>query len=85
MERYEFLSWFDGIVVSGDEGMIKPDPAIYRLLMSRFDVDASRAVFIDDSERNVEGARQVGMHRSLRARRIAAYWQVRYEEYCCAR
>jgi len=62
LQRYEFLGWFDGIVVSGDEGMIKPDPAIYRLLMSRFGIDASRAVFIDDSARNVEGARQVGMH-----------------------
>jgi 2-haloacid dehalogenase len=62
LERYEFLSWFEGILVSGEEGIIKPDPAIYRLLISRFAVDVPRAVFIDDSMRNVEGARQVGLH-----------------------
>jgi 2-haloacid dehalogenase len=62
LERYEFLSWFEGILVSGQEGIIKPDPAIYRLLISRFAVDVSRAVFIDDSLRNVEGARLVGLH-----------------------
>lgn len=60
-ERYDFLSWFEGILVSGDEGVIKPDPAIYRLLISRFDVDVTRAVFTDDNIRNVEGARQAGL------------------------
>jgi 2-haloacid dehalogenase len=61
-EKYDFLGWFEGILVSGQEGVIKPDPAIYRLLMARFGVEAWRAVFVDDSPRNVEGARQVGMH-----------------------
>lgn len=62
LERYEFLSWFEGIVVSGQEKLIKPDPAIFNLLISRYDVDRSRAVFIDDSPRNVEGARRAGLH-----------------------
>ncbi len=62
LERYEFLSWFEGILVSGEERLIKPDPAIFRLLISRFGIDASRAVFIDDNPRNVDGARQVGLH-----------------------
>ncbi len=62
LERYAFLHWFEGILVSGHEGLIKPDPAIFRLLISRFGIEASRAVFIDDSIRNVEGARQVGLH-----------------------
>ena len=61
LERYEFLRWFEGIVVSGRERLIKPDPAIFRLLISRFRVDVERAVFIDDSPRNVEGARHVGL------------------------
>jgi 2-haloacid dehalogenase len=61
-QRYEFLAWFQGILVSGEERLIKPDPAIFRLLISRFDIDAARAVFIDDNIRNVEGARQVGLH-----------------------
>jgi len=62
LQRYEFLSWFRGILVSGQERLIKPDPAIFRLLISRFDIDAVRAVFIDDNIRNVEGARHVGLH-----------------------
>ena len=62
LQRYEFLSWFRGILVSGQERLIKPDPAIFRLLLSRFDIDAARAVFIDDNIRNVEGARHVGLH-----------------------
>lgn len=74
-ERYEFLRWFEGILVSGEERLIKPDPAIFRLLIARFDVDASRAVFIDDSPRNVEGARRAG----LRAIRFEGADQLRKE------
>lgn len=62
LERYDFLHWFEGIVVSGEERLIKPDPAIFRLLISRYDLDANRTVFIDDSPRNVDGARQAGLH-----------------------
>lgn len=43
-------------------GPVKPDPAIYRLLCARYAVAPERCVFIDDSLRNVEGARGVGMH-----------------------
>ena len=56
------LGEFDGVVVSGEERLIKPDPAIYRLLCERFGVQPQRAVFIDDSLPNVEGARRIGMH-----------------------
>ena len=57
-----FLNEFEGIVVSGDEKLMKPDPAIYRLLCERYSVEPARSVFIDDSLPNVEGARRVGMH-----------------------
>lgn len=60
-ERYDFLQWFEGIVVSGEEKTIKPQPEIYQILLSRYDVEARRAVFIDDNAGNVEGARDVGM------------------------
>ncbi len=60
--RYPFLADFDGIVVSGDERVLKPDPAIYRLLLDRYGLKAGECVFIDDSRANVEGARAVGMH-----------------------
>jgi len=52
---------FRDIVVSGDEKMVKPDPAIYRLALDRFGVAADAALFIDDRLENVEGARAVGM------------------------
>lgn len=62
LRRHPFLAEFEGIVVSGDEKLTKPDPAIYRLLCARYHVAPARSVFIDDSERNVEGARAIGMH-----------------------
>ncbi len=60
--RYPILQEFEGIVISGVEGMIKPDPAIYRLLCARYDVLPERAAFLDDSLPNVEGAEAIGMH-----------------------
>ncbi len=59
--RYGFLHHFRDIVVSGDEKLIKPDPAIYRLLLDRNGLDASDCLFIDDSLKNVAGAQAVGM------------------------
>jgi 2-haloacid dehalogenase len=61
--RFEFFDRvFRGIVVSGDEKMIKPDPRIYRLLLDRYGVDPHRTVFIDDSAKNVEAANALGIH-----------------------
>jgi len=60
--RFPFLNDFDGTVVSGVEGLVKPDPAIYRLLMERHGIEPSRAVFIDDRLENVEAAQRVGLH-----------------------
>jgi len=61
-QRFPFLDWFEGIVVSGAEKQVKPDCAIYELLLQRYRVDPERAVFIDDSAANVEGARRAGLH-----------------------
>jgi 2-haloacid dehalogenase len=61
-QRFPFLSWFEGIIVSGAEWLIKPDRAIYELLLQRYGVKPDRAVFIDDSEVNVIAAREVGLH-----------------------
>lgn len=60
--QFDFLSWFDGIVVSGVEKMKKPDPRIYGCLFERYGVDPAQAVFIDDSARNIAAAREVGLH-----------------------
>lgn len=59
--RFSFLDRFRDIVVSGDERLIKPDPAIYELLLARNGLTAESCLFIDDSHRNVAGAQAVGM------------------------
>jgi 2-haloacid dehalogenase len=60
--RYRFFDWFHGIVVSGEEKLIKPDPRLYLRLLERHRVDPARAVFIDDSPNNVEAAVALGIH-----------------------
>lgn len=60
--RYGFLSWFDGIVVSGEEGMIKPDPRIFRVLLERYRIAPEEAVFIDDNPANATAAQALGIH-----------------------
>ena len=54
--RFAFLDWFDGIVVSGSEGVIKPDPRIFRILLDRYGIAANEAVFIDDNPKNAQAA-----------------------------
>ncbi len=61
LARYDFLHWFEGIVVSGDEKTRKPFPDIYQTLLSRYSVDPANAVFIDDGIKNVHGAENLGI------------------------
>lgn len=58
--RFEFLDWFEVIVLSGEEETIKPDPAIYRILLERIGRPARECVFLDDAPRNVRAARDLG-------------------------
>jgi len=60
-QRFAFLQWFEGIVVSGEEKLIKPDPRIYQRLLERYGVEPSTALYIDDSARNVAAAEALGM------------------------
>jgi 2-haloacid dehalogenase len=60
-DSFGVLDQFEGIVVSGLEGVAKPDPAIFRLLIERYGIDPERVVFIDDSPVNVSAAARVGM------------------------
>lgn len=62
LSRYDFLHWFEGIVVSGEERTRKPFPDIYETLLDRYSVEPSSAIFIDDSLKNVEGAEAVGIN-----------------------
>ncbi|GAB2703062.1 HAD-IA family hydrolase [Mucilaginibacter koreensis] len=61
LQRYEFLNWFDGIVVSGTEKMRKPDAVFYRLLLERYQVNPHQALFIDDNYRNILAAQRLGI------------------------
>jgi 2-haloacid dehalogenase len=61
-ERYPWLAWFDGIVVSGEEKLVKPDARLFQVLLDRYDLDPGRLVFIDDSQANVVAATGLGMH-----------------------
>lgn len=61
LARFDFLNSFDGIVVSGDERLLKPEREIFELFFERYGVAPETSVFIDDSQRNVEGARAAGM------------------------
>ncbi|MGC2414676.1 MAG: HAD family phosphatase [Stellaceae bacterium] len=60
--RFGFLQWFEGILISGEAKLIKPDPRIFELLLERFAIDPRRAVFIDDVAINAAAARPFGMH-----------------------
>ncbi|MGI8713492.1 MAG: HAD family hydrolase [Solirubrobacteraceae bacterium] len=60
-ERFDFLGWFDGTVVSAHERVIKPEPEIFRRLLARFGLEASRTLLIDDAQRNVDAARALGI------------------------
>jgi 2-haloacid dehalogenase len=60
-ERYDFLNWFDGVVVSGTEKMRKPDPAFFQLLLDRYQLKAEEVLFIDDNFRNIQSALKMGV------------------------
>ena len=62
-----------GTVVSGREGVIKPDPRIFEIAIGRFGLDPRRTLFVDDKPANVEGARAVG----LQARRFTGAERLR--------
>jgi 2-haloacid dehalogenase len=59
--RFAFMSWFDGLVISGIEGVAKPDPRIFQILLGRYRLEPGATVFIDDSPGNVAAARGLGM------------------------
>jgi 2-haloacid dehalogenase len=61
VQRFPFLSWFDGTVVSGFERTAKPDLEIFEVLLARFGLVPATTVLIDDSPANLEAARRLGM------------------------
>jgi 2-haloacid dehalogenase len=60
-ERFEFLALLDDVIVSGTEGVAKPDPRVYEIVAERSGLPLDRLVFVDDRQSNVDGAAAVGM------------------------
>lgn len=61
VERYSFLSLFEGVLVSGQAKMKKPDPDIFKLMMTQFGLDPESTILIDDSLKNIEVAKSFGI------------------------
>ena len=61
LARFDFLHWFEGIVVSGTERTRKPFPEIYQTTLQRFGLEAPASLFIDDNARNVAAAAALGI------------------------
>ena len=60
--HFDSLGLLRDVVISSEEGLLKPDPNIYRTAIERFRLDSAHTVFTDDKERNAEGATYMGMH-----------------------
>jgi 2-haloacid dehalogenase len=60
--RFSFMTWFDGHVISGIEGVAKPDQRIFEILLERYALAPEATVFVDDVQRNVEAARALGIN-----------------------
>jgi len=58
--KYDFFKLFDGIVVSGEEKRVKPDPQLYRILLDRYHLKAEETLLIDDNAENIETAKELG-------------------------
>lgn len=61
LARFGFMQWFDAHVISGIEGVAKPDRRIFEILLSRHGLRPERCVFVDDKARNVDAARELGL------------------------
>jgi 2-haloacid dehalogenase len=59
--RYPFLEWFDGILISGEAKLIKPDPRIFAHLLEKFGLEPGSTVFVDDSAANVRAGGEAGL------------------------
>jgi len=72
---FKFLSWFDGIEISGEVGLAKPDPRFYEYFLDRYSLSAQAVAFIDDKPDNVSAALRLGMqaHRFVDAEGLRSF------------
>lgn len=61
-KKFDFLHWFEGIIVSGEEKLVKPGKEIYELLFDRYNLSPPSSLFIDDSIANIKTAKELGMN-----------------------
>ena len=61
MQRFEIFNLLDGQIISSEEHLLKPEPAIYHRLFEKFGLKAEECIFADDRTENIEGAKAVGM------------------------
>jgi 2-haloacid dehalogenase len=59
-KQYSFFTLFDGIVISGEEKLIKPDKKIFERMLERYHLEAKNALFIDDNMNNIQAAKEMG-------------------------
>ena len=59
-KQYSFFQLFDGIVISGEEKLIKPDKKIFELILERYHLKAENSLFIDDNVNNIQAAKEMG-------------------------
>jgi 2-haloacid dehalogenase len=62
LKRFDFLKWFQGVMLSGEVRLLKPDPRIFKLFLETFSIDPFRCIYIDDRRPNVEVAMAFDMH-----------------------
>ncbi len=61
-ELFDFLSWFDGKIISGEVRIVKPDLEIYKLLINKYNLNPQHTIFIDDKQENIKAAELLGLH-----------------------
>jgi 2-haloacid dehalogenase len=59
-KRFSFFKLFEGIVISGEEKLIKPDKKIFELILERYHLEAKNSLFIDDNMNNIQAAKEIG-------------------------
>jgi 2-haloacid dehalogenase len=64
-KAFDFCRYFEGFVISGEEGVVKPEPAIFERLIERFAITPRNAVFVDDVQHNVDAANALGFNSIL--------------------
>lgn len=61
-EKFPVFKMMDGIVISGEELIAKPDYRIYQILLNRYNLQANECVFVDDRQSNIDAAKELGIH-----------------------